>query len=117
MSKNKQITDIQQLQDSLEQVYKSTKPEIIQEYLMIPSAAEDRPKFHRVTGCKNCPFKQITSTAAGFPSQTSCYWDGTNSNLSEYILQENTTPSQCPLKQHSVGVLVKLTQNTDGNKE
>ena len=114
---NKRINNVPELEKELKRVYDRTDETIIQEYIgnqRVVNIETLPPRTHNITGCCDCPF--VRSVAVNECDQdgqpyditehTFCIWDGTKSDIKQFVAADAVTPGQCPLRSSDIQVTI-----------
>ena len=115
--KNKKIKNVKELEKELKGVYERTDMDIVHSFMekqdrsitdqLDEMLEENEPKNHPVSGCCDCPFVRSKMNSKLNVVHNFCIWDGTHSNIQEFIDGDNICPTQCPLKDQAVTVRMK----------
>lgn len=103
--KNFKYNKMIELEIALKKVYDQANPEVVQNWLLGISQETQVSKIHSVNGCHDCGFchHKPTSDSEHNNFKPVCFWDGSNSNLIQYLIAKSK-PESCPLLQRSVTV-------------
>ena len=99
------ILRVDELEKELKRVYDRTAPAVVRQYIDKDSVDAPASRTHNITGCSDCPFVRSSSNGEGF-IHTFCIWDGTKSDIKQFVAADAVTPGQCPLRSSDIQVTI-----------